>query len=202
MVQEVSFPPGAEHRVRKERRRAGPDYMCLMEMGRHRGWEEAPCETTTGRHGWHSSKQYAVVTFLHRAYFKTASKKEWNTADTRKGLRHMTEGRVLWAEEQTHAGKLVHVVNVHQATSAQLELQQTVLRTLKGKLSRQPHATIMTGDFNADPTGGWVGYAQSNAEHMQQVDEAFQRFVQETRGTWCRRVRDHGRTHTQGRRQN
>ena len=94
----------------------------------------------------------------------------------------MTEGRVLWAEAQTHAGKLVHVVNVHQATSGQLELQQTVLRTLKGKLSRQPHATIMAGDFNADPTGGRVGYAQSNAAHMQQVDEVFQRFVKETRG--------------------
>ena len=73
MVQEVSFPPGAERRVRKELRQAGPDYICLMEMGRHRGWEEAPGETTTtGRSGWHSGKQYAVVTFLHRAYFKTA----------------------------------------------------------------------------------------------------------------------------------
>ena len=115
------------------------------------------------------------MTFLHRAYFKTASKKEWNTADTRKGLRHMTEGRVLWAEAQTHAGKLVHIVNIHQATSTHLELQQTVLHTLKGKLSRQPHATIMAGDFNADPTGRRAGYAQSNAAHIQEVDEVIAR---------------------------
>ena len=41
----------------------------------------------------------------------------------------------------------------------------------------------MAGDFNADPTGSRIGYAQSNAEHMQQVDEALRRFAQETRGT-------------------
>ena len=41
----------------------------------------------------------------------------------------------------------------------------------------------MAGDFNADPTGSQIGYAQSNAEHMQQVDEALRRFAQETRGT-------------------
>ena len=183
MLQEVSFPPGAERRVRKELKRAGPDYMCLMEMGRHRGWEEESDESKKTGHGWHSGKQYAVVTFLHKAYFKTSSKKEWNTTDTRQGLRHMTEGRVLWAEALTHAGKLIHVVNVHQATSAQHKLQQRVLQTLRGKLSQQPHATIMAGDFNADPTGSRIGYAQSNAEHMQQVDEALRRFAQETRGT-------------------
>ena len=124
MLQEVSFPPGAERQVRKELRRVGPEYMCVMEMGRHRGWEEASNESKTVRHGWHSGKQYAVVTFFHMAYFKMASKIEWNTTDTRKGLRHMTEGRVLWAEALTHEGKLIHAVNVHQATSAQPELQQ------------------------------------------------------------------------------
>jgi hypothetical protein len=105
--------------------------MCVMEMSRHRGWEEAPNESETVRHGWHSGKQYAVVNFLHYAYFKTASKKEWNTTDTRKGLRHMTNGRVLWAEALTHEGKLLHAVNVHQATSSQPELQQQVLQTIK-----------------------------------------------------------------------
>ena len=83
----------------------------------------------------------------------------------------------------THAGKSVFVVNVHQSTSAQPELQQRVLQTLTSKLGRQPHATIMAGDLNADPACSRIGYAQSNAEHMQHVDEALRRFVQETRGT-------------------
>ena len=68
----------------------------------------------------------------------------------------MTEGRVLWTF--AHVGKSVHVVNV-QATSAQPELQQRVLQSLGSKLSRQPRATIMAGDFNADLTYSRIGYA-------------------------------------------
>ena len=71
----------------------------------------------------------------------------------------VTKGRVLWTEALTHAGKSVPVVNVHQATSAQPELQQRVLQTLRSKLSRQPHATIMATGFNADPTYSRNGYA-------------------------------------------
>jgi hypothetical protein len=41
----------------------------------------------------------------------------------------------------------------------------------------------MAGDFNADPTCSRMGYAQSNAERIKQVDDAFRKFVLETRGT-------------------
>ena len=122
----------------------GLDYICLIEVGRHHGWE-------------------------------------WDTTDTRHGLRHMTQGRILWAEAVMHEDKLIRVVNVHQATSSRLDLQQKVFRAFRSKIYSTPlQAMIMAGDFNADPTGNRTEYSESNASHLERVDDALLAFVRDT----------------------
>jgi hypothetical protein len=76
---------------------------------------------------------YSVVTFLHRDVFKRPIRVDWAGQYTRKTLKHMLLGRMscLWAPRHSESPMLV--VNIHQAGSATLELQQRMhMETEKG----------------------------------------------------------------------
>jgi hypothetical protein len=83
---------------------------------------------------------YSVVTFLHRDVFKRPIRVDWAGQYTRKTLKHMLMGRMscLWAPRHSEPPMLV--VNLHQAGSATLELQQHVWMALQAVRARYPEA--------------------------------------------------------------
>ena len=95
----------------------------------------------------------------------------------------MTRGRVLWVDAVTHGGKKLRTINVHQATSGDLDLQERVLGILRKAIEGSRNQMILLGgDINANAGGDRVGYARSNEHHMSRVDELFADFVRETGG--------------------
>ena len=106
MVQELSFPAGAQRRVKRELNDLHPDYHCIMEVGRQavtNDCEDAASGKWTSP--WHSGKRLAVASFFHASVFKTVQRLEWDTEGKTRGLRHMTRGRVLWVDAVTHGGR-------------------------------------------------------------------------------------------------
>ena len=185
MFQELCFPPGARRRMKRELNKLCPDYQCFLEAGKDSGISDREHSGRASRHGGgnHSRKHYAVATFIHKGVFTSAKRKEWFPAKEKRNLRHMTQGRILWLEATTRQNKLVRIINIHQATSRSIDLQQKLWLLLQSKLSQSPnHQTLMGGDFNANSNGERVGYATSNAAHLARVDEAFAAFVRNTRG--------------------
>ena len=77
----------------------------------------------------------------------------------------MTRGRVLWVDAVTHGGKKVRTINIHQATSSDLDLQRRVLDILrKSIVDSRNQMILLGGDLNANAGGDRQGYAESNAE--------------------------------------
>ena len=184
MVQELSFPAGAQRRVKRELNDLHPDYHCIMEVGRQavtNDCEDAASGKWTSP--WHSGKRLAVASFFHASVFKTVQRLEWDTEGKTRGLRHMTRGRVLWVDAVTHGGKKLRTINVHQATSGDLDLQERVIGILRKAIEGSRNQMILLGgDINANAGGYRVGYARSNEHHMSRVDELFADFVRETGG--------------------
>ena len=95
----------------------------------------------------------------------------------------MTRGRVLWVDAVTHGGKKVRTINIHQATSSDLDLQRRVLDILrKSIVDSRNQMILLGGDLNANAGGDRQGYAESNKQHLRQVDKLLTDFVQETGG--------------------
>jgi hypothetical protein len=195
MLQEMSFPPGAKRRVKRELEKACPEYLVFLESSVDRTSPESgvSAEYSECHPGWHNGKNLAVATCLHRGVFKSARRVEWDTGAPKKKLKHMARGRVLWVEAVTRENQVLRVINLHQATSGHLDLQEYVQQTLKSGITKEhglSRATIMGGDLNADPTGHRKGYAVSNAAHLAKVDSALSDFIETTKATqWLRRKR-------------
>jgi hypothetical protein len=175
MLQELSFPPGAKRRVKQELEKACPEYHFFLESSSDRASPESgvSAEYRKRHPGWHNGKNLAVATCLHKGVFKSARRVEWDTGAPKRRLKHMARGRVLWVEAVTRENQVLRVINIHQATSGHLDLQEYVQQTLKSGITKEhglSRATIMGGDLNADPTGHRKGYAVSNAAHLAKVD--------------------------------
>jgi len=188
MLQEMSFPPGAKRRVKRELEKACPEYLVFLESSVDRTSPESgvSAEYSECHPGWHNGKNLAVATCLHRGVFKSARRVEWDTGAPKKKLKHMARGRVLWVEAVTRENQVLRVINLHQATSGHLDLQEYVQQTLKSGITKEhglSRATIMGGDLNADPTGHRKGYAVSNAAHLAKVDSALSDFIETTKAT-------------------
>ena len=184
MVQELCFPLGAHRRVKRELNALHPDYFCLMETGKESLTDDCWNPAARGwRSPWHSRKHFAVASFFHRGVFKSVQRLEWDTDGGTRKLRHMTRGRVLWADAVTHGGKKLRTFNVHQATSGHLDLQDRVWQILKKHiLDSKHHMMLLGGDLNANAGGAREGYAKSNEHRMHLVDEQLAVFVRETGG--------------------
>jgi len=91
-------------------------------------------------------------------------------------LEYMAQGRVLRLEAKTHDNVSISIVNVHQATAKQHDLQRQVTLLLRAMIDTAPtQRRIMGGDFNAALSR--YGYAQSTSALHDKVDKFFQDFV-------------------------
>ena len=184
MIQELCFPLGAQRRVKRELNDLHPDYICLLETGKESLTDDCWDTTAYGwRSPWHLRKHFAVASFFHKGVFKSVQRLEWDTEGSTRKLRHMTRGRVLWAEAITHGGKKLRTFNIHQATSSHLDLQNRVWQILKKHiLDSKHHMMLLGGDLNANAGGVREGYAVSTEHRMRQVDTLLADLVRETGG--------------------
>ena len=184
MIQELGFPQGARRRVKQELNTLHPEYHCILEAGKEALTSDCWQERDEGKMSrWHSRKQLAVATFFHVGVFKSIQRLEWDTEGGTRELRHMTRGRVLFVDAVTHGGKKLRTFNVHQATSGDIDLQKKLLQILKKIIGDSKNQMIVLGgDLNANAGGRRIGYAKSNEDQMQRVDELLTSFVKETGG--------------------
>ena len=149
MLQEVSFHPGERRRVKSTLKKIGPEYWCVMEASQRirAGQEERKAGVSTAN--YKAPWVFSVVTFLHKDVFKRPIRMDWAGQYTRKTMKHMLLGRMscLWAPRHSKSPMLV--VNVHQAGSATVDLQQHVWVALQAVRARYPEAQgVVGGDFS------------------------------------------------------
>ena len=70
------------------------------------------------------------------------------------------------------------VINIHQAGSATLELQQRMWMAMQGIRARYPDIQ----GINANAHGAREGYSLSNADHLRRVDDQFRACVAAIKG--------------------
>ena len=150
MFQEVSFHPEERRRVKGILKKIGSDYWCVMESSQRvsAGREDRKAGASTKN--FEAPWAYAVVTFLHKDVFKQPTHLDWTAQYSKKEMKHMLQGRMscLWAPRHSEAPMLV--INIHQAGSATLELQQRMWIAIQGIRSKHPEIqSIIGGDLNS-----------------------------------------------------
>jgi hypothetical protein len=184
MLQEVSFHPGERRRIKSILKTIGPEYWCVMETSQRVRAGQEELRVGVSKKNFASPWVYSVATFLHKDVFKRPIRVDWAGQYTRKTMKNMLLGRMycLWAPRHSESPMLV--VNIHQAGSATLELQQHVWMALQAVRARYPEAQgILGGDFNASAHGNREGYSRENESHMKQVDYQFQACVATIKAT-------------------
>jgi hypothetical protein len=151
MLQEVSFHPGERRRVKRTLKRLGPEYWCVMEASQRVRAGQEELKAGVSKVNYKAPWVYAVVTFLHKDVFKRPIRVDWAGQYTRRTMKHMLLGRMscLWAPRHSEPPMLV--VNIHQAGSATVDLQQHVWVALQAVRARYPKAQgIVGGDFQRE----------------------------------------------------
>ena len=147
MFQEVSFHPEERRRVKSILKKIGSDYWCVMESSQRVSAGREDCKAGASTKNFEAPWAYAVVTFLHKDVFKQPTRLDWAAQYSKKEMKHMLQGRMscLWAPRHSEAPMLV--INIHQAGSATLELQQRVWIAIQGIRSKYPEIQgIIGGD--------------------------------------------------------
>ncbi len=131
MLQEVSLHPRERRRIKSILKTIGPEYWCVMETSQRGRAGQKELKAGVSKKNFLSPWVYAVVTFLHKDVFKRPILVDWAGQYTRKTMKHMLLGRMscLWVPRHSEPPMLV--VNIHQAGSATLELQQQVWMALQ-----------------------------------------------------------------------
>jgi len=125
-----------------------------------------------------------LITFLHARVFQAnALVQNWRKSRVVSAFELMAQGCVLLPEAKTHTGNVsISIVNKHQATTNQHDLQWQVTHFLRVIIdAAQTKRRIMRGDFNAALSR--YGYAKSTSALYDKVDKFFQDFVHSTHGT-------------------
>jgi hypothetical protein len=149
MFQEVSFHPEERRRVKGILKTIGSDYWCVMESSQRVRAGQEDCKVGASTKNFEAPWVYAVVTFLHKDVFKQPTHLDWAAQYSNKAMRHMLQGRMscLWAPRHSESPMLV--INIHQAGSATLELQQRMWMVMQGIRARYPDIQgIIGGDFS------------------------------------------------------
>jgi hypothetical protein len=147
MFQEVSFHPEERRRVKGILKTIGSDYWCVMESSQRVRAGREDCKAGASTKNFEAPWVYAVVTFLHKDVFKQPTHLDWAAQYSNKAMRHMLQGRMscLWAPRHSESPMLV--INIHQAGSATLELQQRMWIAIQGIRARYPDIQgIIGGD--------------------------------------------------------
>jgi hypothetical protein len=148
MFQEVSFHPEERRRVKGILKTIGSDYWCVMESSQRVRAGREDCKAGASTKNFEAPWVYAVVTFLHKDVFKQPTHLDWAAQYSNKAMRHMLQGRMscLWAPRHSESPMLV--INIHQAGSATLELQQRMWIAIQGIRAKHPEIQgIIGGDF-------------------------------------------------------
>ena len=129
-------------------KRLGPEYWCVMEASQRVGAGQEELKAGMSKVNYKAPWVYTVVTFLHKDVFKRPIRVDWAGQYTRRTMKHMLLGRMsclLWAPRHSELPMLV--VNIHQAGSATVDLQQHVWVTMQAVRARYPEAQgILGGD--------------------------------------------------------
>jgi hypothetical protein len=164
MIQEVSFHPGERRRIKSILKKIGPEYWCVMETSQRVRAGQEETKVGVSNKNFASPWVYSVVTFLHRDVFKRPIRVDWAGQYTRKTMNHLLLGRMscLWAPR--HSESLMLVVNIHQAGSVTLELQQHVWMALQAVRARYPEAQgILAGDLHTGTEKGTPGATKTTS---------------------------------------
>jgi hypothetical protein len=138
MFQEVSFHPEERRRVKGILKTIGSDYWCVMESSQRERAGQEDCKAGASTKNFEAPWVYAVVNFLHKDVFKQPTHLDWAAQYSNKAMRHMLQGRMscLWAPRHSESPMLV--INIHQAGSATLELQERMWMAMQGIRARYP----------------------------------------------------------------
>jgi hypothetical protein len=148
MLQEVSFHPGERRRIKSMLKAIGSEYWCVMEASQRVRAGQEELKAGVSKKNYSAPWVYAVVTFLHK---DGPIRVDWARQYSKKTMRHMLLGRMscLWAPRHSEPSMLV--INIHQAESATLELQQHVWMALQGVRARYPEAQGIIGGEQCKP---------------------------------------------------
>jgi len=162
-----------------------PEYECHIAAGSHVDVGNDESARTLTEEYARSKVQITVTTFLHKQVFQpNALVCTWHKPLDMSARKKMDQGRILWLEAQTHDNVSISIVNVHQFTANQHDLQRQVTYLLRAMIDAAlTQRRIMEGDFNAALSKN--DYAQSTSVLYDKVDkpELFKDFVHSTHGT-------------------
>ena len=127
--------PGGE---KEGKRHPEGDCLRLLESSQRVRAGQEDCNVGASTKNFVAPWVYAVVTFLHKDVFKQPIRVDWAAQYSNKTMRHMLQGRMscLWAPRHSESPMLV--INIHQAGSATLELQQRIWMALQGIRAKYP----------------------------------------------------------------
>jgi len=153
------------------------EYECYIAAGSHVDIENNENDKMLIEEYASSKVQITILTFLHKRVFQTnALVRTWYKPRDMSALEHMAQGRVLWLEAKTHDNVSISIVNVHQNTAKQHDLQRQVTYLLRAMIDAAlTQRRIMGGDFNTALSR--YGYALSISALSDKVDKFSQDFV-------------------------
>jgi len=128
MRQEIRNPRGSKFRVQRDFWRKYPEYEYYIAAGSDIDLVTDTDGDQVPSDGYNDGRAYiTVVSFLHKHVFRPkALVMNWHKSREKKALEHMAHGRVLWLDAMTHDGELISMINTHQATARQPDLQRRV----------------------------------------------------------------------------
>jgi len=139
--------------------------------------------------GYNDGRAYiTVVIFLHKRVFRPkALVVTWHKTREKKALEHMAHGRVLWLDAMTHKEERISIINIHQTTARQPDLQRRVNTHIQAEMNKsEGRRRIMGGDLNAATSR--TGYSISTKSHFEKVDHQFQEFIERRGGSLIQSV--------------
>jgi len=184
MLQEIRIPRCSKFRVQQDFRRKYPEHKCYIAAGSDVDLVADTDGDQVPSDGYKDGRAHVtVVTFLHKRVFRSKSLVvNWHKPRDEKVLEHMAHGRVLWLDVMTHEGERISIINIHQTTARQLDLQKRINTHIQAEMNKSGGwRRIMGGDLNAATSR--TGYSISTKSHFEKVDNQFQEFIQRTGGS-------------------
>jgi len=171
MLQDIRIPRGSKFRVHRDFTRKYSEYECYIAAGSDIDLVADTDGDQMPSDGYNDGRAHiTVVTFLHKRVFRPkALVVNWHKPRENKALEQMAYGRVVWLDAMTHKGERISIINIHQATARQPDLQRCVNTHIHAEMKKsEGRRRIMRGDLNAATSR--TGYSISTKPHFEKVD--------------------------------
>jgi hypothetical protein len=145
MLQEVSLRPGERRRIKSTLKALGQEYWCVMEASHRVRAGRELLKVGMSNRNYNAPWVYSVVTFVHKDVVKRPIRMDWAGQYTNKSMKHMLQGLMLWLWAPSHSEPQMLLVNIHQAGSADADIQQRVLLAMQAMRARYPEAQGIVG---------------------------------------------------------